>query len=374
MRKDVSLWLDGMRATASFLVFVAHLSVFGVAAPELARFVPELGHDSVILFFVLSGFVIAFTTESRHASLSEYLVARGARLWSVAVPALALTYGLAALGRELAPLAFPGAYQLEKLWIYVPFELLFLGELWTFSEPPLTNIPWWSLGYEAWYYLLFALAFFYRGLKRGLLLGVGIVLAGPKLALLLPTWVLGALIWRHRDRCPLPRGVARALLAGTVIAYLAYKSSGLEHSLVVLGNAPFGGLDVTPLGSARSWVHDWLVAAIAGVHLHALGHAHVALPRFSVRPIRWFASFTFSLYLAHAPLLIFASRVVSYDKTSVWQVAAVSAVVLAIVIGFGYLTEHRKGPYRRALDGLVAWTARRIPRDGLVRRWLGPDA
>lgn len=375
MRKDVSLWLDGMRATASFLVFVAHLSVFGVAGPELARFVPELGHDSVVLFFVLSGFVIAYTTESRHASLPEYLVARGARLWSVALPALVLTYGLAATARELVPgLQLEHDYQLAKLAIYFPFELGFLGELWTFSEPPCTNVPWWSLGYEAWYYLLFAAYAFYRGARRWLLLALGFAVVGYKLWLLAPAWALGAALWKLGPRWPLPRGVARALLAATVIVYAGYKTSGAEAWLVELGNRPFGGLEATPLGSARNWLHDWVVAILAGLHLHALGHAQLAFPAWSVRPIRFVASFTFSLYCAHAPLLIFARHTVSYDRNAPLHVAGIALAVLAIVVVFGLLTEHRKEPYRRALEALARFLERRLPADGVVRRWLAPNA
>lgn len=375
MRKDVSLWLDGMRATASFLVFLTHLSVFGVAGPELSRFVPEFGHDSVVLFFVLSGFVISYTTESRRAGLSDYLVARGARLWSVALPALVLTYSLAALAGHLVPgLQLERDYQLTKLPVYFPFQLGFLGELWTLSEPPCTNVPWWSLGYEAWYYVLFAAFAFYRGARRWLLLALGFAFVGFKLWLLAPVWALGALLWRLGPRWPLSRAGARALLVGTVVAYAAYKASGVERWLVEVGNRPFGGLEHTPLGSAHHWLHDWVIAILAGLHLHALGHAHLTFPHWSERPIRFVASFTFSLYCAHAPLLIFARHAVPYDRNAPLQVAGVALAVLAIVVGFGLLTEHKKEPYRRVLDAVARGIGSRLPAGGFVRRWLGPDS
>lgn len=374
MRKDVSLWLDGMRATASFLVFVAHLSVFGVAGPELARFVPELGHDAVVLFFVLSGFVISYTTESRHANLTDYLVARGARLWSVALPALVLTYGLAALaGHLVTGLQLERDYQLGKLWLYFPFQLGFGGELWTLSEPPCTNVPWWSLGYEAWYYLLFAAFAFYRGPRRWLLLGLGFAFVGFKLWLLAPVWALGAVLWQLGPRWPLSRGLARALLVATVLAYAGYKASGAESWLVELGNRPFGGVMHSSLGSARNWLHDWVIAVLAGLHLYALGHAHLTFPSWSVRPIRFVASFTFSLYCAHAPLLIFARHTIGYDRNAPLQVIAVALAVLTFIVVFGLLTEHKKEPYRRALEALARGLGSRLPAGGRVRRWLLPN-
>lgn len=374
MRKDVSLWLDAMRALAAFAVFVAHIRLFGVADPELARFVPQLGHDAVVLFFVLSGYVIAFTTDARNASLSQYLTARAARIYSVTVPAIAVTYILAWIGESRAPGVHEYAYQLERLWLYVPFQLGFLGEMWAFSEPPCTNVPWWSLGYEVWYYVLFAVFAFYRGPRRWILLGIGLLLVGPKLWLLAPTWALGAVLWRNRERFALSRTLARILLFGSFAAYVIYKVSGVEQSLIALGNAPFGGVADTPLGSAQSWLHDYVVAVLAAIHLHALGHAHLSLPTFSERPIRVAASFTFSLYLMHAPMLLFVRYVVDYDRRNGMQVLALSLAVLAAIGVIGLFTEHRKGPYRRGFGWLFARIAGWFRAAPGLRRVLVPNA
>ena len=52
-----------------------------------------------MVFFVLSGFVIAYVSEQKEHTLREYSISRLARLWSVAVPALILTIALDQLGR-----------------------------------------------------------------------------------------------------------------------------------------------------------------------------------------------------------------------------------------------------------------------------------
>ncbi|MGE0143428.1 MAG: acyltransferase family protein [Planctomycetota bacterium] len=372
MRNDVSLWLDALRALASFAVFVAHVKLFGVADPSLVTFVPQLGHDAVILFFVLSGFVIAFTTDARNASLPSYLSARGARIYSVALPAAVLTYVLASIGATVAPAEYDDRYQLEKLWLYIPFTLAFLGELWTLSEPPLANVPWWSLGYEVWYYVLFAIYAFYRGARRWLFLAIGLLLVGYKLWLLAPTWLIGAVLWKQKERLRMSRGLARTLLIGSVLGYAGYKFSGAEDWLVEIGNRPFGGVEATALGSARSYLHDYVVAMFAVVHLLGLSHAHLSFPRAAVRPIRFFASFTFSLYLAHAPMLIFAKSVLPYDPTNVWHVLGVVSGILLFIVAFGFVTEHRKGPYRRFFDALVASVARVVTRRPALAALLAP--
>src|SRR5262249_3387507 len=80
-----------------------------VAAPGVATkgfyFLSGLGHESVIIFFVLSGFVIANSIrksfELSRWSWGEYLLARLSRLWVVLIPALLLGGCLDLLGSAL---------------------------------------------------------------------------------------------------------------------------------------------------------------------------------------------------------------------------------------------------------------------------------
>ena len=66
----------------------------------------------------------------------------------------------------------PDGYVLDKLYVYVPFHLLFLGQHWSLTEVPPYMEPYWSLNYEAWYYLLFGLACYLRGRRRILLMAL----------------------------------------------------------------------------------------------------------------------------------------------------------------------------------------------------------
>jgi peptidoglycan/LPS O-acetylase OafA/YrhL len=354
MRPEVSVHLDALRALAAFAVFVAHVGDYGVVAPELAAWVPEFGHDAVVVFFVLSGYVIAFTAGARHPDLGDYAAARAARLYSVALPVLLLTFARAAVGVGLAPDLYVDRYQLAKPALYVPFHLAFLGELWWLSEQPVANVPYWSLGYEAWYYLLFGLLAYYRGTARVLLGAACVLLMGFKLWLLLPIWLAGVLVHAVGDRGPPRPAAARALMGAVLAVYAGYKLSGLEPLLVELGNAPFGGLEATPLGSARHWLHDAWVGLLVAAYLYAMRHARLGIGARLGRGIRVAASFTFTLYLLHAPLLFFARAAVPYDRGDPLQVAALLAAVLAAVVGFGLCTEHRKGPYQRLFAALFA--------------------
>jgi peptidoglycan/LPS O-acetylase OafA/YrhL len=104
---DTSVTLDLLRATAAQMVCVGHAwnltfedgNAFHNIVNSRATFIPYIG---VMLFFVLSGFVIALTlyarTQRPDYSLTNYAAERFARIYSAYLPALFLI----ALGDWLA--------------------------------------------------------------------------------------------------------------------------------------------------------------------------------------------------------------------------------------------------------------------------------
>src|SRR5712671_3594240 len=84
MRRELSTYLDLLRLTAAMAVFVSHLSWVRISGGFLWQF-QFLGHDAVMVFFVLSGFVIQYAAATKEKSLFDYQVARFARLYSVVI-------------------------------------------------------------------------------------------------------------------------------------------------------------------------------------------------------------------------------------------------------------------------------------------------
>src|SRR5690606_32962285 len=94
MNKLLSVYFDALRVVCALLVFLYHAGVFW--GGPMAEFTSALGitgsiaHLAVVVFFVLSGYLI------RHASMREgvtwktYAVDRAARLSSVVLPGLVL--------------------------------------------------------------------------------------------------------------------------------------------------------------------------------------------------------------------------------------------------------------------------------------------
>ena len=90
LRRDLSTFLDLTRLTAAVIVFLGHLSSARFGGQALAIFAP-LAHSVVVTFFVLSGYVIVWAAQ-RDGDAAVYAVNRAARIYSVVLPALALTF------------------------------------------------------------------------------------------------------------------------------------------------------------------------------------------------------------------------------------------------------------------------------------------
>jgi peptidoglycan/LPS O-acetylase OafA/YrhL len=336
-----SLYLDCCRFLAALLVVASHLGPYGVIASGHGHWWLGLGREAVVVFFVLSGFVIAWTTERKNASLRDYCVARCTRIYSVALPLLLLGFAVAGLLLLTGQAPYPAFYQLGKPWLYLPLHLLFMGELWTISEPPPLLTPYWSLGYEVWYYVLFGAAFYLRGGRRLVAVGSLLLFVGPKLWLLLPVWCAGVFAYHWQKTHAIPRPAALFGWGATLALLVAFKISGLDAALRALALAtwPFPGL---PLKSADRYLADYVVCTLVVVNfLCAKSVGFHALLRIA-KPVRWLASYTFTLYLVHALVMRVWMIVYPHRRSDAGDVALLLMVIVAATWVIGQVTEHRK--------------------------------
>jgi peptidoglycan/LPS O-acetylase OafA/YrhL len=199
MTGALSLYLDALRVAAAFTVFLSHYGNMRISGGLFWHF-SDYGHTAVLVFFVLSGFVIASVSETRERSLENYALSRIARLYSVMIPAFVVTAVLDWLGQAIDPTLYGPEWNPKIAHPALSYALsaVFLGESWTLAVLPGFNVPFWSLNYEAWYYALFAAATFLRGRLRAAALAAAALLAGPKILLLLPVWLIGVVAWRWR--------------------------------------------------------------------------------------------------------------------------------------------------------------------------------
>ena len=170
-----SVHLDYIRGLAALAVFVGHArGVFLVDFREIshpslvlnaAYWATGLGHQAVMIFFVLSGYFITSSVVRAwpHWSWRDYLTDRLVRLYLVLLPGLVLTAVWDWVGRHWG---CPALYEGRHPGAVFQFSAVqrsgfatFLANvvfLQTVVSPSFgTNSPLWSLCNEFWYYMLF---------------------------------------------------------------------------------------------------------------------------------------------------------------------------------------------------------------------------
>ena len=352
-----SAFLDCVRFATAIFVFLGHI----VFIPGSARFL-HLAHIAVCIFFVLSGFVIRMIVVNRAGTIGAFFIDRASRIYSVVIPALILTILCEALARHVDPITY-AQFAAPFSWSQVPLQLLAnltsMAQNWGYEINPLSNSPFWSLSFECIYYVLFAL-FFYsvgkpctRRTVMFLIAALVMLVAGPSIVLLFPTWLIGCLlydVYSWLNHKPYAFSLTSALLA-TVSGLALFFRHAIAHLMFVtdFSHRTFWLLHlVTPVMRARfsdttgyiPWLSrfsfSFYVAAIL-VFFFMLWSL-VTLDRFLpqihpriARTLRWIAEGTFALYLLHLPLLILIATLFhGHPKFPVlW---AIGVVVLCILL------------------------------------------
>lgn len=325
--ESASVWLDALRGLAASGVFASHwrdclfqdYSQLHTQNPVLAvaYFVTGLGHQWVIVFFVLSGYLVGGSVLRQSSrgrwSWREYALNRLTRLYVVLVPALLLG-GLI----DLAGLHFFGASDVYsahhgmRLMTSAPAGSLTLATLlgnYLFLQGIMvpvfgTNGPLWSLSYEFWYYAAFPMLFL--GLVRRSsiptralsLLGflAVMIVVGPKIAFMGLIWLIGvALNWLP----PLP-GSGKPWHVAALISAVAVTVGCLAWCK-----------------GAKSRVADYVLGIVVGLLMYCILHFAEVAPSGRIRrAIQYSAKSSYTLYLVHLPLLILITAWIGEPR---WQ-------------------------------------------------------
>jgi peptidoglycan/LPS O-acetylase OafA/YrhL len=140
--------LEALRGLAAFYVLLHKYYLGGVNIYNIFRF----GQEAVILFFLLSGFVIKYSIEvSGNKSFQRYFFRRFLRLYIPLILVLVIGYLVVSHKNGfLVSVDFPnliGNLFMLQDWAKVKPHVFF--------DPYLGNNPLWSLAYEWWFYMLF---------------------------------------------------------------------------------------------------------------------------------------------------------------------------------------------------------------------------
>ncbi|WP_260924262.1 acyltransferase family protein [Novosphingobium sp. 9] len=349
LTRPLSVVLDLIRFGAAFLVLLGHavqLRLWGGAFP-LGE---TMQHNCVVVFFVLSGLVIATSALDPNKRLADFAISRTARILPVSVPALAfaLLAALVLAGPHPVPLDNrPG--DLATLARQTVWPLLFLNARPGFAEP-VWNMPYWSLAYEVWYYALFAMALYLQGARRWIALIVGVVLAGPMVILLAPAWLAGVALCHIPALRRAPGWPAPVLLVLSA-SFVGWIMTARDATKAMLAQA---------LGPHLSW-SEWALAD-APVAI-AVVFAFVALRPLATlfetplarleRPARVLSGFSFTLYLFHWPLLELARSWGIRELRSPLAFMATLAAICLLCWAISLATEHQSPRLRRWIQARV---------------------
>ena len=304
----MSTLLDFLRFSAAIAVFLGHTNFYWFFCGQVSGIGPQNGQDYVIIFFVLSGFVISWSIDrKKDYHFKQYLFDRMVRLWSVALPALCLGAALDHLGRSIHPQTYANIFSADHLGLKYMISGLFLHESWFFSTRPGSNGPFWSLSYEFFYYMIFGAIALLPSLKSKLLVAFAFCLvAGPKVLILFPCWLVGCLSYWGCKKLRPNALISLALL----ISSLYFLTSTLASRWVSWTPTDFPGLGVSPLFYSAKYLDDYAIAFALGLLLLSLSR-WFSLEMKTIGPlstlIRTFSKCSFSLYAIHFPLMAFLS-------------------------------------------------------------------
>jgi peptidoglycan/LPS O-acetylase OafA/YrhL len=301
--------------------------------------------------------VIAFVTNEKERDFSTYVLHRCARIWSVAIPALFLAVVISIFVRvpTIPDVVQPPAGLADNIVACI-LNAFFWAEIWNLDIAPPLNGPFWSLNYEVWYYAIFACWIYARGMTRYLIGCSLMLICGPKIIMLFPCWLLG--VWAYRYTPRIPERFAIALFGVSLAAYAVLLH--FDVGSVIRASMKHAWPDfIGSLHGSNKFVGDYLLAVVVTANFMALRN----LERYGAwlmhlkKPIRTAASYTFSIYLYHVPILVLL-----WDGLK-WQSWSLIFPLCAGILLIGQFTERRLPWFRTT----IAQLATGMPQS--IREW-----
>lgn len=218
INKDLYHYLNLLRWLGALAVFSGHLRSFlfinyhDVSIEyknifiKIFYFLTGFGHQGVIVFFVISGFLVGGKVVSDYKNslitnsyLRIYLIKRFSRIYIVLIPAIVLGLMFDYFGEQIDPDLYTNKFNISSMNYDAYSRLdggIFLGNLFLiqtiFFDTLGTNAPLWSLSYEWWYYIIFVLMFINRYTFILAIFFLGIIYAqNSDIILYFSLWILG---------------------------------------------------------------------------------------------------------------------------------------------------------------------------------------
>jgi peptidoglycan/LPS O-acetylase OafA/YrhL len=368
-----SKYLDCLRGLAAIEVLLSHLrNLFFVDYQEVSTknflikllyFFTGFGHQAVIIFFVLSGFFISSSIlkarRDNRWSWSWYLLNRLSRLHVVLIPALAIGWiwdnlGINLFGQNSIYGGEIAGSNIINFAVSARLGLLtFIGNLFFLQGIAVptfgSNSPLWSLSNEFWYYILFPLLLGVVVSKKKfrsiyVFLTLIILFAiGRETSLYFLIWLLGAAIGL------LP--YFRVISSQKMLDFASF------ISIFVLAIC----LTAIKLEVIKSVIlEDFLLGITSTVFIYiTLNNRRELQPNLYTNFSQKLASFSYTLYLVHLPVLVFIQAALIHQQR--WQPNIIYLLlgyfIFVIILLYAYvisrLTEAKTDEIRSAIGSYL---------------------
>jgi len=359
----LSLYLELLRLLAATEVVLFHVNGFALLGGHRAAW-NAFGHEAVVVFFVLSGFVIAFAAQTREHTPKAYAVSRLTRIYSVALPCLLATVVFDRIGLALVPQLYNGLVTDGSALVRLVLGGLFLNESWALSAQMFSNTPYWSIAYEFWYYAIFAGLFYFRGWQRVALTALACLIAGYKVLLLFPIWALGWGIYRWSQSHKVGPVLGLALFLQPALVLYFDDSQGWTRQA---GEWLAGMMGQDNWRVGLSWSRYVLTDTLLGLSMagHFVGAAALApwLERILqpvAAPVKWLTARSFTLYLLHQPAMLLAGAVLISLGVPLLGSWTVFAATWGIVLAVAQVSELQKHRLKPLVVWLLDWPERQL--------------
>ncbi|MDQ6926164.1 MAG: acyltransferase, partial [Candidatus Eremiobacteraeota bacterium] len=334
--------VEGLRGVAALYVFVFHiwqLAVQHAGGPLTAWYAAtpflQYGHFAVAIFIVISGYCLALPVAARPGlafSVRSFFAARARRL----LPAYLAVVLLSVPVWSLAVVLRGGQLNAVHIAIAALMHIALIHNLF-YATTEYLNGPLWSIGLESQIYVVFALLLIPLWRRFGLVAQLAAALAIG----FFPHFVLHSLDWTWPWLCGLfAMGVVAASLTArgatsprqpwTVLAYAA-------AVVAVVAIVPFHD-GVTEDGAL--WPADLALGAAVALFFVAASRDDRMLPArlLALRPVVLLGTFSYSLYLIHAPLvdLTVACLLRWHANTAVTIVAYGVLIPAVVALAYGF--------------------------------------
>jgi len=292
---ETSLYVDILRFFAALIVVFSHSSNSTITGGFLWQ-TKGYAQTAVMIFFVLSGYVIGYVSHTKEKKLIEYSAARIARLYSVVVPAILLTIICNIIGEQVVNSEYKGLWDFDKIAEYGRYIATFfmMQDVWDIDFKPANNGPFWSISFEAIYYVIFAICYYTKPIsKKYISLLIVCLIAGPTILVLLPIWGLGYLAFLIHLKCKQVKHLTAYLLFIISLTLLLLSPILRDHFSF-------------EFNTRSSIIGDYIDGIAFFMNLLAAPFIAYKLKSLLVsvkKQIRYLAGLTFVLYLCHLPLL-----------------------------------------------------------------------